>query len=502
MPRKKRKYTISEEERKRRSEATRDRNKKRAAVKVKTEGATRTWKIRPQDYQVGFVEAADKSTTFVMFFGGRQIGKGHIASRVLVRKILSGEWKEGLSWIVAPDYPMAQNAMGQFRQACMEAHPKLIIQEFKGNNPRFLLRNVKGGSPYVVEIKSAHNPDSLRGFRLDYAWLDEAAMYPREAWDLIQPCIATTGGQFFITTTPRGPKNWVYEDIYVPWEQGKRSYAVFHATSSQNAYFNSDILKDLKSKYTHEKIEQELEGKFVSFQGLVYKDFSYERDTVDLKDIPIGEADRWVAGVDWGYDDPFVCLWLALISGTWYLVDEHYMSGEIVENHCKIIAANPLTEHVDRIWCDGKRPENRKELGMRLRKAALEASHKPSDRMAGVEHLAAIFKNQKLKIAKHCVHTLDEIQSYTWKDRGERDSHDKPVTDNDHTMDALRYAMYHERFNGPAYSFASTDKGFVVSGGGKSETLARLDLLKKEDQKIMKARAINPFKNRLNWLNG
>lgn len=65
-----------------------------------------------------------------------------------------------------------------------------------------------GGS---VTVRSADNPDSLRGPNYDFVVLDEAAFCHEDAWGLVlRPTLAATGGWSMFISTPCG-QNWFWK---------------------------------------------------------------------------------------------------------------------------------------------------------------------------------------------------------------------------------------------------------------------------------------------------
>jgi hypothetical protein len=71
-----------------------------------------------------------------------------------------------------------------------------------------------------------------------------------------------------------------------------------------------------------------------------------------------------------------------------------------------------------------------------------------------------------LEVAKRPVCLADEFPSYTWP-RGVDGKPDKeqPVKDNDHGMDALRYAVMHQDAGGPLAAGASAQIDATRLGG-------------------------------------
>ena len=78
----------------------------------------------------------------------------------------------------------------------------------------------------------------------------------------------------------------------------------------------------------------------------------------------------------------------------------------------------------------------------------------------GIEAVQATLKVQgdgrpRLFIFENCKHTVQEITGYRWAEGTEtRDARDEPLKVNDHTVDALRYAIF--GVEGKGY-FSDTD---------------------------------------------
>ncbi len=53
-----------------------------------------------------------------------------------------------------------------------------------------------------------------------------------------------------------------------------------------------------------------------------------------------------------------------------------------------------------------------------------------------------LFKANKLKIASRCINTIQELETYSYPDKKPgKNEYEDPIKENDHAMDALRYAI-------------------------------------------------------------
>ena len=57
----------------------------------------------------------------------------------------------------------------------------------------------------------------------------------------------------------------------------------------------------------------------------------------------------------------------------------------------------------------------------------------------GIRQVSTRLQSGELLFSSACVHTEEEFQTYVWDEKSCARGIDKPVKDNDHCMDAVRY---------------------------------------------------------------
>lgn len=57
----------------------------------------------------------------------------------------------------------------------------------------------------------------------------------------------------------------------------------------------------------------------------------------------------------------------------------------------------------------------------------------------GIEVLTSAIGNDKVRVHRSCQWVLKELASYCWDPNAQKNGEDKPLKENDHTLDALRY---------------------------------------------------------------
>ena len=70
-----------------------------------------------------------------------------------------------------------------------------------------------------------------------------------------------------------------------------------------------------------------------------------------------------------------------------------------------------------------------------------------NDVLPGIRFQSQLLSNGTYKICSNCTETLKEYKNYLWDSKASERGEDKPIKNNDHSMDAQRYALYTHFFN-------------------------------------------------------
>jgi phage terminase large subunit len=176
--------------------------------------------------------------------------------------------------------------------------------------------------------------------------------------------------------------------------------------------------------------------------GAVYKSFSRRVHVCAPFEIPTDWPRYRV--IDWGFNNPFACLWMALSPDkVWYVYAEHYKPQQTLAYHAERIKKISGNERYRVTWADHDAQERHefKQLGINTMPAK-------KDVHLGIEAVQAALKIQKngkprIQVFNTCKRTIREFAGYKWAEGSEtKDPKDLPLQVNDHTMDCIRYAIY------------------------------------------------------------
>lgn len=433
----------------------------------------------PNDAQIQMAEAIKNGAKVILFVGGIRSGKTVGGVAECLKQIYQYKKKPRLGYIVSPTYPMSWIPDRIFKTLSQTNAGSLIAHEAKGD--RYYEMRPTADDPdhfFRVEIKSADNPDSLRGSSLAFILLDEAAMMSPDTFTICQGRVLDSDGIIIITTTPRG-KNWVYDKVYRKSLDDPR-YVVIKAKTSDNKYLNPELVKELYGDYKEQSgrlVAQELNAEFISFEGQVFTNFDPSKHVIREQSIP--DSAKIVCGVDWGFNDPFVCVWLAKHDGCWIVLDEYYKSRTPLGDHAAYIKNHWLYSRIDRIWVDPSRIAERQEFErihgikkcFKARRPDQATKLKwPVDRARLINRLMGMSLHSPFDEKKNIPglvyfdtvrHGVQETMNLAYKLVGEETKDGIRVTDlegkevqknateelvdfNNHFIDALGYALYSE----------------------------------------------------------
>lgn len=368
---------------------------------------------------------------------GRQFGKTVFAVSYLLEEALI---HPGNYWYVAPTY----------RQAKLIAWDMLITQVRK--LPAALVKKVNESELYVivgngsrVDIKGADEPDRLRGVALHGVVLDEYAfMRPNVFHKVILPMFNTTNGWCIFISTPNGFNH--FYDTYIS-AKGKKDWDTFHFTSYDNPYASTDVLEEARRELSDEAFSQEYLGEFRKKEGLVYKEFD--------RDKHVATKDKWeklqmidtIAGIDFGFNNPS-----ALVVIKKDFDNRYWIVAEWKKSRQTTVEVAEKCKNMESLWGisgfypDPASPEHIEDI----RRKGINVRESNKDIKKGVEKVAGLFKNNRLFVDAECREIIAELETYSYPDRearrgmSDKNEAEKPVKENDHLLDALRYALFTE----------------------------------------------------------
>lgn len=223
----------------------------------------------------------DSGARFKVVSCGRRFGKTYLGGTECLITAING----GRAWWIAPTFkmaevgwrPMTATAM-QFPNVEIRLVDRMII--FPG-----------GGS---VTVRSAEDPDKLRGDSLDLAVFDEAAYIKPEAWThAVRPTLTDRHGKAIFFSTPAG-RNHFWEK-YQSGIRGEEGWQSWLFPTSANPLMDPKEIEAAKNSLPEIIFRQEYLAEFVDSDGGVFRRV---QEAAVLEPQPYVAGRQYVAGVD------------------------------------------------------------------------------------------------------------------------------------------------------------------------------------------------------------
>lgn len=344
----------------------------------------------------------------------------------------------------------------------------------KAYSKEYSTLHFKDGST-VQFMSQGMDVEVFQGVPLHGVLFDEEPLYDH-GLEIFTECmqrLVDYNGDVRMTFTPLNGMTWVYDKLWLPWaeQQPEKEMAVSGLALVEWGGFSFPVYAHVVDQDDNPVIDDEgkaaamamarsdeeraarKSGRFVSFAGKIYNDFSRARHVVpdseveerfkgDRKIMSVGALDpgfRHMAGVLWlTLDDEGVWVWpelpleqtiipqvvaeIQLMEATHGLTRVPFMADPAI---AKIDAQTGLTDQ------------------QAYARAGLATRAANNDVRAGINAIRSLLAGDRLHIAAGCESLIDQIGRYRWKKQGRSEdaSPERPVKRDDHLLDALRYGV-------------------------------------------------------------
>ena len=157
-----------------------------------------------------------------------------------------------------------------------------------------------------VSIRSADNPDSLRGEGLDLLVMDECAFVQEQAWsEALRPALSDREGRAVFISTPKG-RNWFWR-LWQRGLDGDDAWISWQLPTSDNPFIKPEEIEAARHELPELTFRQEYLAEFLEHEGAVFRNIKSCINAPASK--PEDHAGHHVvAGVDWGKQQDFTAI--------------------------------------------------------------------------------------------------------------------------------------------------------------------------------------------------
>lgn len=297
---------------------------------------------------------------------------------------------------------------------------------------------------YIFGGKDESSQDLIQGITLAGVFFDEVALMPESFVNQATARCSIDRSKFWFNCNPDGPYHWFKCNWIDKRKEKKLLY--LHFTMDDNLSLSEGIKARYRSRYTGVFFKRYILGLWCMAEGIIYDMFDTKRHVKPITEIAykLLDGSRYVS-IDYGTQNATaMLLWNKGVDGIWYCIREYYYSGR-EEKKQKTDA-----EYADDLekWLDGTKIKalivdpSAASFIAELRKRGYKVIKAKNDVEDGIRLVGTKLNLGKIIFSSSCINTIKEFASYVWDEKAAERGEDKPVKENDHAMDAVRYFVY------------------------------------------------------------
>lgn len=306
----------------------------------------------------------------------------------------------------------------------------------------------KGGAQLVINFdgttkicycrggSKSNDEGKIRGITIGGWYADEITLHNETFVKQALSRMSLEGAKAFWTTNPDSPFHYIKTEYIEKAEQNK--YKHWHFTLDDNLSLNNEYKENIKNAYAGLFYDRFIKGMWVLSDGLVYDMFDKNIHIVET--IEREYTQKYIA-IDYGTQNPTTFGMFAKDKGQWYMVKEYHHSGR------KQKRQKTDSEYADDLEAFMNNDKNIQIIVdpsaasfiAELKKRGLKVKQAKNDVLEGIRNVGNVLKNNLILFNDCNSETFKEFETYIWDEKASLKGEDKPVKENDHHLDGLRY---------------------------------------------------------------
>jgi PBSX family phage terminase large subunit len=307
-----------------------------------------------------------------------------------------------------------------------------------------------GRTCWCIGADDAAAERRIRGMTVEGAYVDEATLIPAAVLKQSRLRCSAGKGSSIWTTNPDSPFHEIHKEWIEKRDEIGHRFNYWHFNLDDNHSLTEEYRQELREGYTGLWYRRFIEGIWCLAEGVIY-------DLFNLAEHGYGDEDEKGVVYDWhdlaldyGTQNPFAALLIGGKGEDSRVRDEYYYSGreakvqktddEYIADLIAWLADWGFTPGMIR-WVIVD--PSAASIKAALKKAGFRVKDAKNDVLPGISTVATRLHRGRLKIhRKRCPNTIKEFAVYQWDAKAVKRGEDKPVKENDHALDGLRYHQH------------------------------------------------------------
>lgn len=355
--------------------------------------------------------------------GATRSGKTYLDFRwIIPMRIRERVGKDGLTVILGvTKSTIERNVLEPMRNL----YGDTLVGTISSDNTAWLF----GEKCYCLGAEKVSQVSKIRGSSIKYCYGDEVADWSEEVFELLKSRLDKEYSCFDGTFNPQYPGHWLKQFLDSDADIFSQTYTI-----DDNPFLPESFKENLKKEYAGTVFyDRYILGQWVLAEGLIYKLEDY--NLVDT----VPDRGEYYISCDYGTLNPFSAgLWcwdgkIATRIREYYYSGRDERSNKTDEEYYTELEKLAGDLHVKSVIVD---PSAASFIEVIRRHKRFTVKKAVNDVLPGIMTTARYLQDGTIKIHLSCEDAIREFGLYRWD---EESTEDRPIKENDHAMDDIRY---------------------------------------------------------------
>lgn len=310
----------------------------------------------------------------------------------------------------------------------------------RGDHVIIAKRGSKENRIYLFGGKDESSYTLIQGITLAGVLLDEVALMPRSFVEQALARCSVSGAKLWFNCNPANPMHWFRQEWILNPE--KHNALHLHFLMDDNPSLSDEVKAYYQTTYSGVFYQRYVLGLWVMSDGLIYDMFDQTANVYrpDQRPVDMAWSSTRYISCDYGTTNPMRFLDI-YDNGEVIRVDAEYDWDSRKEHRQKTDKeyADDLMSFMGQTWCTVIVDPSAASFIAELRFRGVYVIPADNDVLDGIRKTASLIQRRSIQVCDRCIRLIDEMGTYMWDDKAALRGEEKPIKQQDHSMDALRY---------------------------------------------------------------
>ena len=292
---------------------------------------------------------------------------------------------------------------------------------------------------FVIAGNDETSMERVQGLTIHSSLIDEATLVPENFFSTIVSRLTFSDSKVWVTCNPSYPLHW----LKTKWIDTGRVDRELQFKFDDNPSLSPEVIERNRALFTGAFHKRMIEGLWAAAEGLVYMNPCVgELDLDDYRVLKsIVSCDYGVASIS-ALESCYALMHNETKKIIYYIADSVHIEGGTdmknkTDDELVSYVVHLVAKHNSRSVIVDKSAASFITALKAFPHRSYNVRKSYSDVLPGIRTVDNLFEDERLIIHPDCTNLLEELYSYSWDEK----QNDKPVKENDHHCDAMRYGV-------------------------------------------------------------